>query len=651
MTDPAYQPPHLTPTAQQLAIQLRKTRLLLVQANAGAAKTTTLALRIAQALQRGAPPASVLALTYTAPAVVALKEHLAHIGITRAVAQQLRIQTFEAFSLAVLAVAEGTKTRIVASPEQVKPYVVRGIERAQSLPQERYPDHLLTEALPDDLVEGLLKSFDVLKGRMVLQHLDPDERMTAELADELGFGYLTMRAWSCYEFIRKGGHPDRPEFRFEGDGVYDLARLLVNGELTAQDPALQQDLTLICVDEMHDVNRAAFTVLKAVLAANPRAAFVGVGDRDQVIHSQTGADAGFMAEHFRAEIGTPELLPLTCTHRFSPQLARHVGALAAKPYDADASLQTDIQLERCESPRVAVAFIARQVQAHLAQPATGSLRVLLRHAAQSVPLEHALLRLGLPYGTVGFAPYLERPETLLVRGLHAHARGDYNGFSEPAQRARLLDAWLLFSGARVDSIELRHLDHAEAQRAAVAEACLDAENTRNFVDAHVLRSAQPAARRLLDAALALLRLNDVDAFEASFLKALDAQKLAARVFVRKADAEQVAANVAQLHRVLLAEADEGAAGVDGAFGVLTSLAAGRRGDKGERVVLSSIEAAKGLEFDHVIVPHLSRGEFGDGSTENRNLLYVAMTRARRRLTITFDPQRPSHFLKDTGLIE
>ena len=68
-------------------------------------------------------------------------------------------------------------------------------------------------------------------------------------------------------------------------------------------------------------------------------------------------------------------------------------------------------------------------------------------------------------------------------------------------------------------------------------------------------------------------------------------------------------------------------------------------------MLSSIESAKGLEFDHVIVPHLSQGEFGDGSTETRNLLYVAMTRAKRRLTLTFDPRRPSRFLKDAALVD
>jgi DNA helicase-2/ATP-dependent DNA helicase PcrA len=648
MSDPVFEPLHLTPSPEQRAIQLRRTRLMLVEANAGAAKTTTLALRMAQALQRGAPPASLLALTSTLPAVTALKERLALIGVARDVVAQLRIQTFEAFSLGVLAEAEGTLARIVSTPEQVRAAVIRALERAQSLPEERHPEELVTDARPGNQVEGLLQAFEVLKGRMVLEHLDPDERLTPAGAEALGFDYLTLRTWQCFEVIRRGGHPDHPEFRYPGDGVYDLARQLHGGEILPDDPLLQLGLTLVCVDEMHDMNRAAFTVLKAVLAAHPRAAFVGVGDRDQVIHAHSGAEAAFMGEHFRREIGEPEVLPLTASHRFGADLARHAGALARKAYAASAAARTAVHLEHCATPRLAAEFIARQAQAHHAQRQLATLRVLLRQPAQSVLIEHELLRLGVPYATAGFAPYLGRPEILLVRGLHAHARGDLAGFDTPERRARLLDAWLLFSGARIDSVELRHLDSAEAQRVAVAEASQDADATRRFIDAHALRSATPAARRALEAALALLGRGDPDAFEASFLKVLDPLALARRVFVRQADAERVAGNIAQLHRLVLADGTD----VDGAFRMLTALDSARgKARANERVVLSSIEAAKGLEFDHVIVPHLSAGEFGGGDTGHRNLLYVALTRARHRLTLTFDPERPSRFLREAGFLD
>ena len=79
------------------------------------------------------------------------------------------------------------------------------------------------------------------------------------------------------------------------------------------------------------------------------------------------------------------------------------------------------------------------VAVHLAQRGQATLRVLLRHPAQSVLIEHALLRLGVAYGTAGCTPFLARPETLLVRGLHAHALGDYAGFDTPERRAALLE--------------------------------------------------------------------------------------------------------------------------------------------------------------------------------------------------------------------
>ena len=74
--------------------------------------------------------------------------------------------------------------------------------------------------------------------------------------------------------------------------------------------------------------------------------------------------------------------------------------------------------------------------------------------------------------------------------------------------------------------------------------------------------------------------------------------------------------------------------------------------KKHALLISSIEAAKGLEFDHVILPHLNKGEFalGGHSVDNRNLLYVAMTRARRRLTVLCDADRPSAYLRDAGLL-
>ena len=57
----------------------------------------------------------------------------------------------------------------------------------------------------------------------------------------------------------------------------------------------------------------------------------------------------------------------------------------------------------------------------------------------------------------------------------------------------------------------------------------------------------------------------------------------------------------------------------------------------------SIPASKGLEFDHVIIPDVNGGVFDGTNQEERNLFYVAASRARKELTMTYQT-RPSSFL-------
>ena len=74
------------------------------------------------------------------------------------------------------------------------------------------------------------------------------------------------------------------------------------------------------------------------------------------------------------------------------------------------------------------------------------------------------------------------------------------------------------------------------------------------------------------------------------------------------------------------------------------------------MTLATAHATKGLEFDHVVVVGMEAGRFPSGRTvaeaedpvrayeEERRLAYVAWTRARRTLTLLYDPAVPSPFL-------
>lgn len=88
---------------------------------------------------------------------------------------------------------------------------------------------------------------------------------------------------------------------------------------------------------------------------------------------------------------------------------------------------------------------------------------------------------------------------------------------------------------------------------------------------------------------------------------------------------------------------------------------GRFGAEGEGrgVNLLTYHRAKGLEFDAVFLPHLNEGELpfrrsrtGESIAEERRLLYVGITRAKRHVTVTWvddGKQKPSRFLSELGI--
>ena len=76
------------------------------------------------------------------------------------------------------------------------------------------------------------------------------------------------------------------------------------------------------------------------------------------------------------------------------------------------------------------------------------------------------------------------------------------------------------------------------------------------------------------------------------------------------------------------------------------------------LTLATAHGTKGLEFDHVAVIGLDEGRFPSARSiadaedpdrafqEERRLAYVAWTRARRTLTLVYDPAAPSQFLRE-----
>ncbi|MDR2335662.1 MAG: ATP-dependent helicase [Burkholderiaceae bacterium] len=641
-----FRPKLITPSREQLAIQVARERTLIVEANAGAAKTTTLALRVGECLARGMSAHRMMALTHTQPACVALRERMAQIGIARPVIQQIRIQTFEEFSSEILRQIDDRAVPVASENEQLRTHFWSAVQRVEENEADPWRDQLNLPAIGDSwFVEEFLKINARLKGTM-RDVLERDGRSASpEYAESIGIDYTQLRVYLAYERIRRRENEDTPLFRGAMDATYDLARHFHEGasaEGLRHWPAHAQ---VVLVDEMHDLNQAMFRVLVEILNTT-KSLFCGMGDVDQVVHESSGADAVFMqtaiADHTERSI---QRYQLTHSFRFARSLALRAGRLAAKPYSSEAAHDTQITEqtfstdEECAALVVASALAWKRVHWRKMH----EFAILLRHPAQSVLIENQLIAHEVPFAMNGFESYLKRPEILFIRGLMAVATDDMASLSHEDTRSQVLGALHFFSGTRIE-VEDRPGDSQATLLAEAVHAVRDnAMFLTTFFDNQVLRTAPPHLRKRLEAARQLAATHSGPTFLDDVLQALDIRAIIHEAYISKERREEALSNIEGLK--LAARKFQSAFDY---FHFLNTLEEKQRDFKdSKRLQIASIVSVKGLEFEHVIVPHLTQGAFpaGNGtSTEERNLLYVAITRAKRQLTLLAHAERPSVFM-------
>ena len=648
--DAQFQPQAIVPSAEQTAIQTATERTLIVEANAGAAKTTTLALRMAESWRRGTPPEAFVALTFTEPACVALRGALLKIGVPPPVVQRLRIQTFEAFSSELLAELEGASVPVLASDEQLSPYVWQAVQRVEEQPGERWRDELMLPSLGDNaMVEAFLRLATRLKGSLRDLLERGDTPVSPAYAESLGVEYTLLRVFLAFERIRRNEAADRPLFRAEFDATHDLARFLIEGDSVRELKRWPANATVVVVDEMHDLNAAMFRVLRELLESTP-SFFCGVGDVDQVLHEATGADAQFMRGAIEEQTTRRvRRLPLTPSHRFGRTLATKAGRLAAKPYGSAAAHDTRVALLGYEDDAHCAALVVQAAQAWRARPRArmDQFAILLRHPHRSVPIENALLQAEIPYTTAGFQSYLMRPEVLFVRGLLAVATDSLGSVADPRTREEVMRALVFFSGSRIQ-VEGREHESQEALLADAVRSVRDAPRfLSHFVENQVLRTTSASMRRRLQAAVALARTQRGPTLLQDMLAALDIGAIVREVCVSRQRRSDALGNLAGLQQA--------AARHDTALAYFDSLNAAEqmqaRLKKSASLLIASVPSVKGLEFEQVVLPYLAHGEFpapSGSAVQEQNLLYVGMTRARLGLTLCASAHSPSGFVARMG---
>jgi len=632
------------PTPEQARIEQSSAPRILVEANAGVGKTTALCLRALRMVERGVDPARVVMLAYSEPGAEAIVRTFERLGASATLRRRIRVGTFDDFCAARLARFEDRDLALLKRPEDVRAFVLQAISQDRRESDLRHPGAFVLDGSGELAVEALLRDFERLKGTMSRHRTWNGRRISPALAAEVGFDYTTLAVYQAYERLRLidvGADGEQVKFRCQGDPTHDLASLLV-----ADDPAFSWEthplrmspLEAIFVDEFHDMNWAMAFVLRGLKEMHPQAGFAGVGDVDQVIHAASGAESTFLRSGFEREFGTAERLTLTETQRFGREIAEPLGRFARKPYAWQPQRESRFEALALNDSLELALHIQAVLLTRGARPAgaaTGGVAVLLRHPNAALDLEYQLLNRGIAYEVAGFTAYTSRPEVLFVRMLLAAAVGCDDAFTEQsfvaAKRAtfEFIGGHLPMEGA-ADPDPFPKLD------------AMPFETFRSFALGHFLDNTprQAGAKGVRDA-MAIAAGDEIGRF-AQALAALKIRHLARHVFVQAEAVRDTEDSVTALDRIV--QRNSFHATSEFLRIIRAQEERMQLAPPGDRIVLSTIGRAKGLEFDHVIVPGVEAGSFDGDDEDERHLFYVAVSRARHAVQLVHRPGRASSFV-------
>ena len=634
----------LVPTPEQARIEQSSAPRILIEANAGVGKTTTLCLRAMRLVDGGVDPARIVMLAYSEPGAEAIVRSFERLGATATLRRRIRVGTFEDFCAARLARFENRELGTLARPEDVRGFVLEAIVHARRESERRHPGAFVLDGSGELAVEALLRDFERLKGTMSRHREWNDRAVSPALAAELGFDYTTLAVYEAHERLRLvdvGADGEQVKFRYQGDATHDLASLLV-----ADDPPFSWEthplrtspLEAIFVDEFHDMNWAMACVLRGLLEMHPQASFAGVGDVDQVIHAASGAESTFLRDGFEREFGAVERLTLTETQRFGREIAQPLGWFARKPYAWQAQRESRFEALALNDSLELALHIQAVLLTRDARPGgarNGGVAVLLRHPNAALDLEFQLLNRGMAYEVAGFPAYASRPEVLFVRMVLAAAVGCDDAFTAQsfvaAKRAtfEFIGGHLPMEGG-ADPDPLPKLD------------AMPFETFRAFALGHFLdNTPRQAGAQCVRQAMAIADGDEIGRLGQA-LGALQIRRLARHVFVQAEAVRDTEDSVAALDR--LVQRNSFHATSEFLRIIRAQEERMQLAPAGERLVLSTIARAKGLEFDHVIVPGVEAGAFDGDDEDERHLFYVAVSRARHAVQLVHRPGRASGFV-------
>jgi DNA helicase-2/ATP-dependent DNA helicase PcrA len=636
---------------EQLAAVTLPAQPALILAGAGSGKTRVLTTRIAWLIQTGqVSPGGVMAVTFTNKAA---KEMLTRLGAMLPVpVRGMWIGTFHGLCNRFLrahwklaALPQGFQ--ILDSADQLS--AVKRVVKAMNLDEERFVPKQVTWFIAGAKEDGL-RPKDV------------------EVRDEQT--RTLVRVYEAYEE------------QCQREGVVDFAELLLRTyELMRDNAALrehyQRRFRHLLVDEFQDTNRLQYAWLK--MFAGPQTSVFAVGDDDQSIYAFRGAQVGNMSD-FEREFRVPRVIKLERNYRSFGNILDAANELISrnarrlgKNLRTEAGPGEPVRVYEATSDFGEAQWLVEEAQQlHRDGMPRSDIAFLYRSNAQSRVVESALFNAGIPYKVYGGLRFFERAEvkhalsylrlienpnddTSFLRVVNFPARGIGARTLEQLQDAARTSGRSLAQS--VGSVTGKGGGHLAAFVAMIDTMREKTQGlTLRQIIEHMLHASglvdfyktDREGKDRLENLEELINAAEAFVTQEGFGKDAVALPLDEQAGTYAAGAGAVAAAAEQVPDADTGEIMSPLA----AFLTHASLEAGdNQAQAGQDAIqLMTVHSAKGLEFDAVFITGLEEGLFPhenslsdtDGLEEERRLMYVAITRARKRLYLSFSQTRMLH---------